>query len=413
MASVVDQALLSGLNLLIGLALIRYASKETYGLYTQLFAAGLLTTTLLDALIGSALTTLAARLPADERGGFVARAARIQWVASGLLAILAGFVVGGLVKLLDLPASPAVLGLSFSAFIFAQGSREYCRTALFIESRADAVAQMDLVFVVTTILGATTLLLVDDIGTPQIFFLLAIANGVASAAFSSTLWQTAGQGVKRDQYLADINLLWSLSRWAVIGSVVGWLGNNSYLYFSGAIAGVAALADLNAARLLLMPIVIVGMAWTTLARPAMGYMIANSEVRKIRLFVLKSTLVMETFNLAYLGALFVAFPWLIAYVFGEKYGDISNLVLLWGCYFAVNTARNVGTILLVTYGVFRELFWQSVLSLIILLVATLSLTPLFGVAGALAAMILVELWQLAVNYGYMLPRARRQHLALK
>ena len=79
MASVIDQALLSGLNLLIGLALIRYASKETYGLYAQLFAAGLLTTTLLDALIGTALTTLSTRLASGDRTGFVARVVREDW----------------------------------------------------------------------------------------------------------------------------------------------------------------------------------------------------------------------------------------------------------------------------------------------------------------------------------------------
>lgn len=413
MASVIDQALLSGLNLLIGLALIRYASKETYGLYTQLFAAGLLTTIILDSLIGSALTTLSARLPADERGRFVARAAKIHWVASALLAIPAGLVVGVLAKLLDFPVSPVVLGLSFSSFVFAQASREYCRTALFIESQAVAVAKMDMVFVLVTIAGAAAFFMVGDIGTPHIFFLLTIANVVASAAFSSTLWRSTGCDIKWGQYLADVNVLWSLSRWAVMGSVVGWLGNNSYLYFSGAIAGVVALADLNAARLLLMPIVIVGMAWTTLARPAMGEMIANSKIRKLRQFVLKSTLAMESFNLIYLGGLFVVYPWLIAHLFGEKYGDISNLILLWACYFAVNTARNVSTILLITYGIFRELFWQSVLSLIILVTLILTLTPLFGVTGALTAMILAELWQLAVNYGFMLPRARRQHLAPK
>ena len=52
-------------------------------------------------------------------------------------------------------------------------------------------------------------------------------------------------------------------------------------------------------------------------------------------------------------------------------------------------------------------------ALIILVTLILTLTPLFGVTGALTAMILAELWQLAVNYGFMLPRARRQHLALK
>lgn len=412
MASVIDQALLSGLNLLIGLALIRYASKETYGLYAQLFAAGLLTTTLLDALIGTALTTLSTRLASGDRTGFVARVARIYWAVAALLAVTAGVVLGAVAEWLDLPSSPMVLGLAFAAYTFAQACRQYCRTALFIEFNANAVVKMDLVFVLATVAGSLALYLVQDVGTHHIFFLLALANGVASLAASVSLWRSVDQATARRQYREDGELLWSLSRWAVIGSVVGWLGNNSYLYFSGVLVSVAALADLSAARLLLMPVVIVGTAWVTLALPAMGYMIANSEEAKIRRFVLTSTLAMEVLTLVYVGALWAAFPWLVAHVFGGKYNDITHLMLLWGGYFMVHNARNVTTVLLTGYGAFRELFWQGVLSLIILLAATLSLAPTWGVAGALAAMVLVELWELGVNYAYMLPRARRQHLAL-
>lgn len=412
LASVIDQALLSGLNLLIGLALIRYASKETYGLYAQLFAAGLLTTTLLNALICTALTTLSVRLPDGVRISFVARVARIYWVASALLAVVAGVGVGIAVQWLELPSSPVALGFAFAAYTFAQACRQYCRSALFIESKASAVVKMDLVFVLATVLGSLLFGLMVDFGAQHIFFVLAIANAVASLAVSSDLWRNAGSPISRNQYRQDGELLWSLSRWAVIGSIVGWLGNNSYLYFSGALLGVTVLADLSAARLLLMPLVIVGTAWVTLALPAMGYMIANAEGPKIRSFVWRSTLAMEAMTLVYVGILWVAFPWLIVHVFGEKYGEISDLMLLWGCYFLAYNARNVGTVLLTSYGAFRELFWQGVLSLSILLLATLSLTPLWGVAGVLVAMILVELWELGVNYAYMLPRARRRHLAL-
>jgi O-antigen/teichoic acid export membrane protein len=410
MASVIDQALLSGLSFLIGLALIRFASKETYGLYSQLYGVGLLTTTLLGALIGSALNTLASRLPADERLRFVARTARLQWLASSLLAVIAGLAVGAITSMVELTKSPVLLALSFTAFIFAQGCREYCRTALFIESRADAVARMDLVFVLTTILGASVFLVDGDISVPLIFFLLALSNGIASLWYSATLWRSTPQETNWEKYRADARRLWSLSRWAVIGSVVGWLGNNSYLYFAGVMAGVAALAELNAARLLLIPIVIVGMAWVTVARPAMGQMIANAEHAKLRAFVLKSTVAMGVFAVAYVAILFVSFPWLSGRIFGDKYSDLSHLMLLWGVYFAANVVRNVGTVLLTSYGTFRDLFWQGIVSLIILLAASMALTPVLGVAGALSAMILVELWELVVNYVYLLPRARRQNV---
>jgi O-antigen/teichoic acid export membrane protein len=89
-ASIFDQALLSLLNFIVGIALIRLASKEAYGLYTLLFSAGLLSTALLDALIGSALSTIAPRLPDQERTDLISRVARLYWAASLGVALLFG-----------------------------------------------------------------------------------------------------------------------------------------------------------------------------------------------------------------------------------------------------------------------------------------------------------------------------------
>ncbi len=409
----VDQVLLSGLNFGIGIALIRYASKETYGLYSQLFAAGVLSTTLLDALIGSALTTLSARRSVDERVTLVARTLRIQWAASGLLAVMAGVGIGVLSTTVGLSENPLSLALAFAAFIFALGCREYCRTALFIESRPDIVAKLDAIFVAMTVLGSALLLLVDHVTVTEIMCLLAAANGIVAVLYSTDLVNTEGSSATWRHYVTDFQLLWSLSRWALIGSIAGWLVNNSYLYVAGGFLGVAALADLNAARLLLIPISILGVAWSRVARPTLGQMIAATEWDSIRGFLLKSTLAMEGFTVVYVVVLWLAFPWLSSHVLGEKYQHISHLLLLWGIYFAVNSARNVGTTLLTSFGAFKALFWQGLASLPVLLVACWVLMPRFGVMGALGAMITVEAWELLVNWVYLLPKARQQQLALE
>ncbi len=413
MASIIDQALLSGLNFLIGIALIRYASKETYGLYSQLFGVGLLTTTLLDALIGAALTTLSARLSPDDRVSFVARTARIHWVVSAALAALAGTGVWAFAETLALAESSVALGLAFAAFTFSLASREYCRTALFIRSHSDVVAKLDLVFVVLTLLGATLLLLVDNITVTEIICLLATSNGIAAALYSRSLVRDADPNTHWKDYSKDVRALWSLSRWAVAGSVLGWFGNNSYLYFVGGLVGVAALADLNAARLLLMPIVIVGMAWSRVARPAMGQMIANSDWEKLRRFVLKSFMTMEGITIVYVVVLLTSFPWLSSHILGGKYRDILVLLMLWGCYFAANAARIIGTTVLTSLGAFRALFWQGLVSVFLLVLMWSWWIPQFGAIGGVSAMIVVELGELLANHLYLLPRAKAKLLVLE
>jgi len=72
--SLIDQVALSGLNFVIGILLIRWVSKDEYGLYTTLFSAGILASTLLDALVGTTITTLAGPLEGSDRQRLLARA---------------------------------------------------------------------------------------------------------------------------------------------------------------------------------------------------------------------------------------------------------------------------------------------------------------------------------------------------
>ena len=413
MASIIDQVMLSGLNFLIGIALIRYASKETYGLYSQIFAGGLLTTTLLEALIGSALTTLAARLEPTQREQLVARCLRLHWMAAAGLATVFGVGVWALSGAIGIAEDAGWLGLVFAFLIFSLGSREYCRTAFFIESRPEVVVRLDAAFVALTLLGALAFLLVEHITVTQVICLLALTNLLAVLPFVHTLFKAAGSTAGWQAYRSDAQALWSLSRWALIGSVIGWLVNNSYLYFAGGLVGVAALADLNAARLLLIPISIIGLAWSRVARPTLGQLVNAADWAPLQRFLAKSVLAMEGFTVIYVAGLLLMFPWLSTHVLGAKYQNVVNLVFLWGIYFAVNAARNVTTTLLTSYGAFRALFWQGIASLPVLVLVCVSLIPVFGVKGALAAMLAVEAFELVVNWFYLIPQARLQKLALE
>jgi O-antigen/teichoic acid export membrane protein len=70
----------------------------------------------------------------------------------------------------------------------------------------------------------------------------------------------------------------------------------------------------------------------------------------------------------------------------------------------------MGTVLLTSFGAFRALFWQGAASLVVLLSLSWLLIPQFGVAGALAAMVAVELLELATNHAYLLPMVKRKYL---
>jgi O-antigen/teichoic acid export membrane protein len=411
-ASIVDQVLLSGLNFAIGIALIRYASKETYGLYSQLFAGSLLATTLLGALIGAALTTLAARLEPEKRRALVANNLRVQWAASMVFALLAGIGVSVLSFIITIGENPWLLAITFGGFIFTSGCREYCRTAFFIESKTEIVVILDAIFVCTTIISGGFLLWLEKITAINVMGILALTNGIVAIIYSSSLFKISKNEIAWKKSLINFKEMWSLSKWALSGSIIGWTSNNSYLYLAGGFLGSAALADVNASRLLLIPISMLGMAWSKVAFPVFGQMIAEKNWLQLKQFIIKSTLILEIFTVLYMTILFLFLPWFSVNVLSDKYQNISDLIILWGIYFFVNVARNVSGTLLFSFGIYRTLFWQGVSMLPILFICCLVLMPNLGAKGAVCAMIIVEILEFLINWIYLLPRAKHGKLII-
>jgi O-antigen/teichoic acid export membrane protein len=149
------------------------------------------------------------------------------------------------------------------------------------------------------------------------------------------------------------------------------------------------------------------MAWIRVARPTMGQFVVAKAWSKLNLFMLKSTGVMVSFAALYMSALMLGFPLLSAHILGEKYSHVADLLLLWGVYFMVNGARNVGTTALISFGVFRVLFWQGLVSAAILALVCFVVIPKYSVHGALGAMIFVEFFELMINWFFLLPKAKQ------
>ena len=411
LTSIVDQVIISGLNFIIGLALIRYATKESFGLYSQLFAVALLATTLLDSVIGTALTTICGRLRADQCYQLLYRAIRLQFLASGALAVIAAVGVYIFAASYEVSSNYFILAISFFAYILSLGLREYCRTAFFILSKPELTLSVDFTFFIVTFIGVIAIIINNSMTVESILFILSIANFSGFFYKLKVLTENGDRNQNRSIYIADAKNLWELSRWAFVGSVVGWVGNNGYIYLASTLLGVAALADMNAARLVLIPISIVGLAWTKVARPVMGQIISSADWGELRIFMFRSIIVIEIFAILYSLIIFKIFPWMSENFFGEKYGNIITLIILWAIYYSIYVARNVGTTLLISYGDFRTLFFQGMVSLPALLIACIFMMPIYGIEGALYAMILIELWDLLITFFYMLPRARRLNLS--
>ncbi len=435
--SVIDQGMLSALNFAIGMLLIRLATKEDYGLYGQLYAGGLLAGLVVDSWIAGPLTTVASAVQENTRKALL----RHYWIRQIWSTLLMGglaFVIVAFIPAATHNSQPGyLLAIAFAAYVIGNGVREYGRTVGFIQSDIFAVLRQDIVYVTLVALSLLALYLTDHLGLEWIFTCLASSsiicsllgigrlkantsnhsdhqNQTSSDTANETASKTANDtlsGAKITQVQEDLqqvivdhqDTISGHGRWAILGVLVGWLSNYSYVYLSGAWLGVAAIADLNASRTLLMPIPLAVAAWSRIARPEASRLMAEQNWTGLRKLTLFSIAGIELVVLAYVGVMLLMLPWLEAHVIGAKYSGLDPLVMLWGAYFAINAARWVGTSWLSSGGAFRSLFYLGSVTLVLVLGITSWTIPHLGRSGAIIALIAVEVFELFVVWKYILP----------
>ncbi|MCU6435014.1 hypothetical protein LPB67_14650 [Undibacterium sp. Jales W-56] len=415
--SVIDQGMLSALNFAIGMLLIRLVTKEEYGLYGQLYAGGLLAGLVVDSWIAGPLTTVASAVQDATRKALL----RHYWIRQIWSTLLMGGLAFAIVALVPLATRNSHIGnwlaLAFGAYVIGNGLREYGRTVGFIQSDIVAVLRQDVLYVVLVVISLAGLFSGDYLGLETIFLSLAAAS-ILCAALSAGRLKARTHTPASQQHDAQDEMQKAIAghqdtisghgRWAILGVLVGWLSNYSYVYLSGAWLGVAAIADLNASRLLLMPIPLAVAAWSRIARPEASRLMADRNWTGLRKLTLFSIAGIELVVCAYVVVLLLLLPWLEAHVIGSKYSGLDPLVMLWGGYFAINAARWVGTSWLSSGGAFRSLFFLGSVTLAMVLAITSWAIPHWGAAGAIIALMAVELFELCVVWKFILPGLQKK-----
>ena len=185
---------------------------------------------------------------------------------------------------------------------------------------------------------------------------------------------------------------WQCGRWALPSVLVSWLNLNSYPYICAVALGAAAVAEINAARLIFMPAVLGITAWSNLYRPRFSLLLARSQGQDARRLSVRSTAVAEIGLLAYIGTVYMLYP-LIEAAAGPAYAGLQHLALAWGGFFALTFLRSVwmASVMADSSG-YRQLHHLSWFSLLIVLPALFFLAangPVW-VVGILCAVEMVQ-----------------------
>ncbi len=382
LASVADALVASGVMFLVQLALIWFATKEDYGAYSLLMSYVLAGQAALSAIFGAPLITAASALPDDRRAAALASATR--WHLLGTLAIgaggmaLASIVAPGLGMAESAAMAGAFVGLAL---------RDIQRVSWAIEHRLDHALGSSLVF------GAIAVFI---LALAQIWFgaLSSFAGlcAVAVAALASTAGPIArrliGQGKSGRTAVAEAA---GHARWTLPGVVVIWVQNNFYLTVLTVLAGLAAVAEVSAARMLAIPFLLATGALLRLNQVDLGGLLGGGRALEGLAIARRKGAQYLAWGLGLAALAGLAAALVPAGLLSDDYPDLLGLAALWFLFVGIASARGALSSLMQAAGRYRSLLFVNLSTIPVAILGLFTLIPVAGAAGAVVPLIVAEL----------------------
>lgn len=400
--AVLDQALLSAANFVVGLLLIRYSTDLQYGYYVMAFAAVLLAGTVQNAVLSGPMAVLAPKLALAAQRSLIERLHELlARAALPLGAVVAAvFLALAAADVIDWPL--AWVGCATGGASAAVIEREYLRRVLLVRSMPDRLLRIDFVFVVLQ-------LLVVVLAVTQFLEHAALVSiaGIGTAAYlSSTLSRHYARTRSSDG--AEVGArghafvrAWRLGKWGLLGAVMTWMHNQGFYYLLAALLSVEAVALIAAVRLLLMPInlLITGVSQQLL--PVAARWQAESGLRTLLRRGGLIAVGLLLLSVTYVAVLWWPREWIMVHVFRREITGMDPLLLLWAATFCVMAVRHAATVMLQAMELHRALVWAAAVSAFSSLLSGYVGIHYFGAMGGLLGLVVGESVYLLINLGLM------------
>lgn len=391
--SLLDQGVLSGFNLLLSFALIRFADPSGFGAFvfaaTMLLVAG----SLQNALI---LTPLGVIVPGET--GFPRAVTLATLGGADRLFRLAAAGLGAALLALHV-AEPAYLAAG-AALIYSGLWRETHRAIFAATDRIGRCLALDAGAVG---LGALFTVAAWAVLAPRDAVLVGLSLGNALAVLivgRGALPAETGIDLARAGY----RRFWDQARWSLLGAGTTEAQYRAYVFMVEAFRGGGALGTIQAGRVLMGPLNLFASAWGRVARPAMARHLAAGNVRAADRVLRDGLLILVAVMAVYFVTLVVAWPLAESHVFRGRYPGIALLCALWGIYTAVQVTQICIGYYVQAAHLFRPLSFVSVAAASVTIVLLCGLAfdlPLAWaiiaatIGEAIALVWLIVLWRLA------------------
>jgi O-antigen/teichoic acid export membrane protein len=385
--AVVSQGLLSVINLLTGLILIRRAPQAQYGYYVLIVAASPLLTQIQNQLISPLLTTRVTTAGDEERKDYVGALVREQ---RHLLAIVAAAGVmgcglvwfGGALR----PQTAAILVAGVIAALAMQ-FREFFRLLLVSYRRPYDVLRADVVFAVLLV-GGIWLSTLTSAPAALSALTLAGAAVVGGLLLSRALWRHDPWNPHGSSGAFATSV--RLGVWSATGAVIHWVFTQGYSYIVAARLDVSAVAAIAATRLLLSPLGVFSLGISSVMFATSKLWLRHHGPGGLLRRNLVFTLGMACATIAYVIVMWSMRDWIFLHILKRDYPQRDLLLGIWSLIFFCTVIRDQVIFLLMAKGQFKRLAGLTLFCAALGISVTFVLIRRFGAAGGLLGLLAGE-----------------------
>jgi O-antigen/teichoic acid export membrane protein len=352
--SVVDQGLLSAVNFLLALVLIRFASPEEYGLYTQLIGLQALFSALHAGLFVSAFLSVLPRLQGAARAEYRAGMARAELVVTFTSMVFVAAATWLIAAWLGHPIT-LLLSAAAAAALLSLWWREFVRAGHFAGLEPLRVLRVDAAYALLVLIAVTGVVAAHRVTAVSMLWCIGIAG--AAVTVVPILRKARESRVDVPAVRANLSSSWQSARWEVMTSLLTWGHAQTFVYFAAAQGGLRAAAQISAARLLTMPLSLVWSSYANILRPSASRLLDAPEAgREIALLARRSVFLVLVMSGGYAAVLAVTLPLLDSLLFAGKFEGLSSLTWLWLAYFSLTGMTTIAASVLRSALEFRSIF---------------------------------------------------------
>ncbi len=382
-AGIADQALLSGVNLVIGLLLARQLEPAAFGVYVVAFAVLLIGYSFQLSLITDPLLILGAPRTGREQSLYFGTLLRLQLLLSLAVALVLALVAGAMRAAWGgdslLPA--ALAGVALAAIPVQ--AQIFFRALLFARLRPSAVLWNDAIYSFLRVGSLITLVQIEKLSVLSVLITMGASAGLAAVIAAAMCRDVLSARTAR--VIRTWNEHWDYGRWLLATSVAFWCSGQAPALLAASLLSPVAAAVIRACQYLATPLNVALTGLDGILAPrASRIRAANGDAglrRFLRFFAFGAGVCVAVYAVILLP--FVSS--LMQFIYKGQYSGYSTIVSIFLLDALLAAISRAPIIRLKAHGDTRRVFYGYVWAAGAGLSSLLLLAPSYGVHGAAAA----------------------------